>query len=156
MCINIPSEILQAENSVCYWVYLLNSWIAHFDGKKAKGQISKWLFQENKSNQKFQKMNISYTLICTRHVHVHVKGVRNVHFSENLACFVFLKHPFWDSPFCLITVDFSGLDWMTHDMYFTILLEVFMSHILAKSTYYTNHIEWPENKATVLKPAYKY
>ena len=27
----------------------------------------------------------------------------NVCFSENLTCFVFLKHPFWDSPFCLIT-----------------------------------------------------
>ena len=24
-------------------------------------------------------------------------------FPENLTCFVFLKHPFWDSPFCLIT-----------------------------------------------------
>ena len=24
-------------------------------------------------------------------------------FSENLACFVFLKHPFWDSLFCFIT-----------------------------------------------------
>ena len=23
-------------------------------------------------------------------------------FSENLTCFVFLKQPFWDSPFCLI------------------------------------------------------
>ena len=30
------------------------------------------------------------------------QGVRNVRFSENLACFVFLKHPFWDLPFCLI------------------------------------------------------
>ena len=30
-------------------------------------------------------------------------GVRNVRFSENLACFVFLEHPFWDSSFCLIT-----------------------------------------------------
>ena len=30
---------------------------------------------------------------------------RNVRFSENLACFVFLKHPFWDSPFSLITDD---------------------------------------------------
>ena len=29
------------------------------------------------------------------------QGVRNVHFSENLTCFVFLKHLFWDSPFCL-------------------------------------------------------
>ena len=31
------------------------------------------------------------------------QGVRNVRFWKNLACFVFLKHPFWDSPFCLIT-----------------------------------------------------
>ena len=31
------------------------------------------------------------------------QGIRNVRFSENLTCFVFLKHPFWDSPFCLIT-----------------------------------------------------
>ena len=29
--------------------------------------------------------------------------VRNVCVSEILACFAFLKHPFWDSPFCLIT-----------------------------------------------------
>ena len=34
---------------------------------------------------------------------VAYQGVRNVNFSENLACYVFLKHPFWDSPFCLIT-----------------------------------------------------
>ena len=31
------------------------------------------------------------------------QGVRNVHFLENLACFVFLKHPFWDSLFCFST-----------------------------------------------------
>ena len=31
------------------------------------------------------------------------QGVRNVRFSWNLTCFVFLKQPFWDSPFCLIT-----------------------------------------------------
>ena len=33
------------------------------------------------------------------------QGGRNVRFSENLACFVFLKHSFWDSPVCLITDD---------------------------------------------------
>ena len=33
--------------------------------------------------------------------------VRNVCFSEILACFAFLKHPFWDSPFCFITDYFS-------------------------------------------------
>ena len=31
------------------------------------------------------------------------EGLRNVRFLGNLACFVFLKHPFWDSPFCLIS-----------------------------------------------------
>ena len=30
-------------------------------------------------------------------------------FSENSTCFVFLKHPFWDSPFCLITDEFDFL-----------------------------------------------
>ena len=33
------------------------------------------------------------------------QGVRNVPFPENLACFVFLSHPFWESPFFLITGD---------------------------------------------------
>ena len=37
---------------------------------------------------------------------VCVSEVRNVRFSENLAWFVFLKHPSWDFPFCLITDDF--------------------------------------------------
>ena len=31
------------------------------------------------------------------------QGIRNVRFSENLTCFVFLRHPFSDSPFHLIT-----------------------------------------------------
>ena len=33
------------------------------------------------------------------------QGVKNVRFSENLACFVFLLPPFWDSPFYHITDD---------------------------------------------------
>ena len=36
-------------------------------------------------------------------MYVCVSGVRNVRFSENLACFVFLKHPFWNSLFYRIT-----------------------------------------------------
>ena len=39
-----------------------------------------------------------------------VSGVRNVRFSENLACLVCLKHPLWDSPFCLITDELSELE----------------------------------------------
>ena len=33
--------------------------------------------------------------------------VRNVCFSENLTCFIFMLPPFWDLPFCLITDDIS-------------------------------------------------
>ena len=40
---------------------------------------------------------------------MRIIGVRNVRFSENLACFVLLKHPFWDSPFCLITDESTAL-----------------------------------------------
>ena len=36
--------------------------------------------------------------------YAHV-GVRNVRFSENLACFAFLLPPFWYSPFWLITYE---------------------------------------------------
>ena len=75
-------------------------------GKKAKKRISKRVFPESKARQIFRKTNISYSLIrtstCAYQACVY-QGVRNVHFSENLACFVFLKHPFWDSPFCLTT-----------------------------------------------------
>ena len=39
-----------------------------------------------------------------------VSGVRNVRFSENLACLVCLKQPLWDSPFCLITDELSELE----------------------------------------------
>ena len=73
-------------------------------GNRAKGRISKRVFQENKARQIFRKTNISYPLIRTQ--------VRNVRFSENLTCFVFLKHPFWDSPFCLITDELVLRNWV--------------------------------------------
>ena len=59
-------------------------------GIKAKGRISKRVFQENKARQIFRKTNISNPLIRTR---TFLHGIRNVSFSENLACF-FLKHSF--------------------------------------------------------------
>ena len=78
---------------------------AHIVGNKAKGQISKRVFQENKASQIFQKTNISYFLIRTRTC--AYQGVRNICFSENLVCFVFLKHPLLESPFCVITDDIN-------------------------------------------------
>ena len=82
------------------WKYISNS-----DGpivdNKAKGQIAKRVFQKNKARQIFRKANISYPLIRTRTC--AYQWVRNIHFLENWACFIFLKQLFWDSPFCLIT-----------------------------------------------------
>ena len=65
-----------------------------FVGNIANGRISKRVFQENKSRQIFRKTNISYPLICTRT------------WVKKLACFIFLKHPYWDSLFCLFTDHF--------------------------------------------------
>ena len=58
-------------------------------GNKAKAWISKWVLQENKAHQIFRKTNIFYPLICT----CVYQGVKNVCFSENLACFFFLETP---------------------------------------------------------------
>ena len=58
--------------------------IGTFVGNKAKGQISKWVFQKNKAGQIFQKANISYPLTRTR-TYAHHR-VRHVCFLENLAC----------------------------------------------------------------------
>ena len=78
-------------------IYLLKSFI-RFEtvllhqaiGNKAKGRISKRVFQEDKVRQIFQKTNISYPLIHTRTC--AYQRVRNIRFSENLVYFVFLKH----------------------------------------------------------------
>ena len=78
--------------------------VYYFVGYKAKERISERVFQEKNARQIFRKIKISYPLISTRTC--AYQGVRNVNFSENLACFVFLKQPFWDSSFCLITDDF--------------------------------------------------
>ena len=46
------------------------------------------------------------------------QGVRNVRFTENLACFVSLKHPFRDSPFCIITDVIKQTFWNHSYCYF--------------------------------------
>ena len=89
--------------AVLHVSHLLGKPCWYFVGNKAKGQISKWFFQENKARQIFRKTNISYPLICTSTC--AYQRVRNVCFSEILTCSVFLKQPFWDSLFCLITDD---------------------------------------------------
>ena len=59
-----------------------------FVSNKVKGRISKRLLQKNKAHQIFRLTNISYPLIRIRTC--AYQGVRNVRFSKNLVCFVFL------------------------------------------------------------------
>ena len=73
----------------CYFhniIYLFPNRIvvAHDVGNKAKGQISKRVFQENKPRH----------VTTTWCEHVRIKCARNVCFSENLACFVSWKTHF--------------------------------------------------------------
>ena len=69
---------------------MITIFVDEFVGNKAKGRISKRVFQESKAPQNFRKTSISYLLIRTR----TYQGVRNVCFFDILACFAFLKHPF--------------------------------------------------------------
>ena len=89
---------------VLFWQTSLRHCINHeFVGNKAKGRISKRVFQENKARQIFRKTNISYHLIGT-HTCVYQR-VRNVCFSEKSDVLCFLENPFWNSPFCRTTED---------------------------------------------------
>ena len=51
---------------------------------------------------------------------------------------------------------YPGFDLTTHDSDFTILVEVFMNHISAENTYFTNHIEWTNHKIMAFKSANRY
>ena len=50
----------------------------------------------------------------------------------------------------------TGVNLITHDLYFTILVEIFTNHILAENTYFTNLIESTEHNVMVLKSTNKY
>ena len=50
----------------------------------------------------------------------------------------------------------SGFDLTARDSYFTVLVDIFMKHILAEKTYFTNQTEWIEHIITVWKPSNKY
>ena len=66
--------------------------------------ISKRVFQENKARQIFRKTSIYFSSNPDTRTYLCLSGGKIVRFSENLTCFVFLKHPFEiRPPFCLIT-----------------------------------------------------
>ena len=98
----LEDPLIKSFGSICP-AFLVSLWsskencVLYFVGNKAKGRISKRVFQESKGRQNFRKKH--FLLPDTQCAY---QGVRNVCFSEILACFAFLKRLFWDSPFCLI------------------------------------------------------
>ena len=69
--------------------------IGELVGNNAKGRISKRVLRENKAHQIYRKTDIFYPVILGVFYlpldisYPLIQGVRNVHFSENLVCFVF-------------------------------------------------------------------
>ena len=82
---------------------------------RQNGESQNGCFKKTKLHQISRKTNISYPLNISHTRTCVYQGVRNVRFSENLVYFVFLKHPFWDLPFCIITDDFKqvNVSWIT-------------------------------------------
>ena len=73
-------------------------WLCHYLDNFVRQVDITAVVQENKASQIFRKTNISYPLIW-------VSGSKKCLFFGNLVCCAFLKHPFWDSSFCLIIDD---------------------------------------------------
>ena len=74
----------------------------HFVGNRQKGESQSRCFKKTK-HAKFSKNE--HFLPPDTHTYVCVSGGKKCPFFRNLPCFFFLKHPLWDSPFCLITDD---------------------------------------------------
>ena len=78
--------------------HFFNKLHTFLSGIRQKSEFQNGCFKK----AKLAKISEKQTFLTPRYAHA-CKEVRNVCFSEILACFDFLKHPFWDSPFCLIT-----------------------------------------------------
>ena len=98
-------QIVLKEENIIHTVFIV--W--YFVGNKEKNRISKQVLQENKAHRIFRKMKSSYPQIHTRRCAYH--GLRNIRFLENLVCFVFLKHPFWELLFALLLEIYALGDW---------------------------------------------
>ena len=78
---------------------------------RQKGESQNGVSRKQRRKNKNAKLSEKRTPLIPwyAHVCVRIRGVRNIRFSEHLVYFVFLKHPFWDSPFCSITDELVSL-----------------------------------------------
>ena len=100
MCLSKSTFILKKTHSICVW----NTKIYNFKISVLKNSVGKIFPYMRKLMLVLLKF---YEKACAWHKWANktcaYQGVKNVRFSENLACRLFLKHSFWDWPFCLIT-----------------------------------------------------
>ena len=76
--------------------------------RRSSSVITQKSESQNGGNKKAKPVKFSEKNPNISYPEIRRHGVRNVRFfSENLVCFAFLLPPFWDSPFCLITDEFS-------------------------------------------------
>ena len=102
---SLVTFVIIVERSISYYQEsLVTWWCPQFVGNKAKGQISKWVLQENKTYQIFRKTNITYPVTLTRM------------FFEKLGVLCSLLTPLFRFVLCLITDElFHSLE--TSDWY---------------------------------------
>ena len=89
-------------NLAIVFIIILGHKILHEQlvGSKAKGESQ----NGGNKNTKHAKFSEKYVYVSEGKIRTCAyQGVKNVRFSENLARFVFLLPPFWDSSFCHIT-----------------------------------------------------
>ena len=79
--------------------------VLYFVVSKAKGRISKRVFQENKARKVFRKANISYPLIRAR-AYVFVSESKKCSFFGKPGVLCFLETPVLRFALCLITNNF--------------------------------------------------
>ena len=112
ICLNINFDIILKMLWSHYVLLVLNKFWLSFVLPQllyrsfSSFEWSRWTFSV--------RPNCSCIIVC-------VSWGKNVCFSENLTRFVFLKHPFWDSPFCLIT-DKKGIKQYVSSLWWDFLM----------------------------------
>ena len=110
---------------------------------KAKGRITKRMFEENKARQIFRKTSISYPMMRTRTQCLFFQKIWRALFSW------ITSFAFWDSSFCLITDKISImviLGWDNSDK--TYLFKVYARNTIKRCEIWSKlTIKTPERHA---------
>ena len=129
-------------------IYLHKYWRSQFVGNKAKGRISKWVFQENKVHQNFPKNEQFWS--PDTHTYECVSGGKKCSFIVNLACFVFWENLFWDAHFCLITNEFEFFKCSNYEAE----KKLFSFAFCPVKLWYRNHVDHYQGKHIGIRHPY--